>query len=170
MQEKGRILCVDDDLDTCQLMRIVLESEGYEVAFATSVAEGFSLVKNERCDLILLDGLFDDGTGVELCRRIRAFDPDTPIVFCSGAVRQSDIAEAMCAGAQEYIIKPIVIKELLQTITRLTRAVKDSAGRAGVSNDIKTQTSEGFRISRGLSDRQKKIKTNEMDSRQPRQA
>jgi DNA-binding response OmpR family regulator len=56
---------VDDDLDTCEMLDILLGDAGYEITFATSVAEGLSLANSKQCDLILLDGLFKDSTGIE---------------------------------------------------------------------------------------------------------
>jgi DNA-binding response OmpR family regulator len=87
-ETKARILCVDDDLDTCEMWRAILCSVGYEVMTATSVNEALRQANNEGCDLILLDSYFDDGTGIELCRMIRAFDSMTPILFCSGAAER----------------------------------------------------------------------------------
>lgn len=167
MQSKGRILCVDDDVDTCELLGILLGGAGYEVVFATSVAEGLGLAKSGQCDLIILDGLFSDGTGVELCRMIRAFDSETPIVFCSGAARQSDIAEAMSAGAQEYLVKPCSLEQIEQTVVTLMGAVKASAKRVRIWNDTRTQTTELLRTSRELINRGKKRKDNRTNPSQP---
>jgi DNA-binding response OmpR family regulator len=118
-EPRARVVCVDDDRDTCEMVRAVLNSSGYDVLTATTVREGLSLIRNNGCDLILLDGRLPDGTGVEMCRAIRAFDPETPILFCSGADDRSDIERAMCAGAQGYLVKPYGLRRLKQSIAGL---------------------------------------------------
>jgi two-component system response regulator AtoC len=116
---KGRIVCVDDDMDTCEMMRTLLGNAGYDVAVATTVTEGLSLVKYGDCDLILLNERYSDGTGVEMCQMIRTFDCKTPILFFSGAADRHNIEEALRAGAQGYLVKPGGIQWLEQTIERL---------------------------------------------------
>ena len=113
-----KILCIDDSVDTCEMVSVMLGSAGYEVAQATSVAEGLRLAKKMNFDLILLDWVLNDGTGVELCQMIRAFDTDTPIIFYSGVAYQSKIKEAMKAGAQGFLIKPVPNETLIDTVSR----------------------------------------------------
>lgn len=69
---KGRILFVEDHEDTRDLMALILEQSNYEVLTASSIAGALELVKAERFDLFMLDSLLIDGTGLELCKRIRA--------------------------------------------------------------------------------------------------
>lgn len=116
---KGKILCIDDDEDTCEMLSTLLGDRGYEVIVATSVTEGLRLAKNEGSDLILTDLLFRDGTGFELCQMIRTFDSQTPILFCSGARDQSFVEEAKEAGAQGYLIKPCESEKLERAIAAL---------------------------------------------------
>lgn len=102
---RPRILSVDDHADTLQLLKALLAARGYEVSGAPSVAEGLKLARNEDFDLFLLDFKFGDGTGKELCERIREFDRETPILFFSGshpALQQ----EALSCGAQGFVMKP----------------------------------------------------------------
>jgi two-component system sensor histidine kinase ChiS len=119
-QEKTHILCVDDDLDTCEMMYALLGSLGYELTWATSVAEGLKLSQRGNFDLIILDGIYPDGTGVELCQRIRSFDTQTPILFCSGKAYEADIENGIRAGAQAYLVKPLEIDNLLVEVSRYT--------------------------------------------------
>jgi DNA-binding response OmpR family regulator len=116
---KRRILCVDDDPDTCWMLSLMLGNAGYEVKSASGITEGLKLAKSERFDLYLLDRTFADGTGVELCRRIREFDPQTPVVFFSGLAYESDRQLGLEAGAQEYLIKPDDLIRLIDTVQRL---------------------------------------------------
>lgn len=115
--ERKRILCVEDDLDSCDMLRVLLHE--YEVVTANTVGEGLTMARAERFDLYLLDSKYPDGSGVELCRQLRLFDAQTPIIFHSGMEGESDIRDAMNAGAQAYLIKPIGIDELEGNIERL---------------------------------------------------
>jgi DNA-binding response OmpR family regulator len=115
-QTKKRILCVDDDRDTCLMLETLFGLSGYEVISAMTVADASRLAKKDSFDLYLLDWNFPDGTGIELCQYIRMFDTETPILFCSGVVGETDIRRAMSAGAQGYMVKPIGVENLMQTI------------------------------------------------------
>src|SRR6266498_4128792 len=115
---KGRILCVDDDSDTREMMNAMLGLQGYEVIQARSVAEGLSHGIADNFDLILLDWVFPDGTGIDLCKMLRSTVPSTPILFYSGISDGDDIASAMGAGAQGFLIKPVDSADLLESLSR----------------------------------------------------
>jgi len=116
--EKKRILFVEDSADAHQLMELTLT--GYRVVTARDFTEGLRLAKQRYFDLYILDNWLPDGTGIELCRRIREFDPHTPVVFVSGAAYESDVREGLTAGAQIYITKPSDPRELEREVARLT--------------------------------------------------
>ncbi len=102
---KPRILSVDDHEDTLLMLRAMLGSYGYDLSSASSVAEALRLARAEDFDLFLLDFKFADGTGGELCERIREFDRETPILFFSGThpIQQQ---EAVSCDAQGFVMKP----------------------------------------------------------------
>ncbi|HMG76590.1 MAG TPA: response regulator [Pyrinomonadaceae bacterium] len=116
---KGRILCTEDDADTRDLLRLLLEVEGFEVICADDAAHAISLAMAENFDLYLLDNWMPGIDGNLLCRKLREFDSTTPILFYSGAAFESDKARAMEAGAQGYIVKPAPADELTSEILRL---------------------------------------------------
>src|SRR4051794_36216005 len=116
---RGRILCVDNSRDTCELVTIMLGSAGYEASNALSVADGLRLAQSGSFDLILLDWYFEDGTGLELCQMIRAFDTNTPILFYSGVAIEAEIKKALRTGAQGFLVKPLGTENLLETVSRL---------------------------------------------------
>jgi len=120
---KKRILCVEDDPDSCEMLAKFLEILGYEVVSANSGADALRLTREQRFDTYVLDNWLADMSGIELCKRIRAFDTDTPIIFYSAAVKKSDYKEAMMAGAQSYISKPGNLDELENTIPSLLKSV-----------------------------------------------
>ena len=114
---KGRILFLDDNADTCELVELVLSQAGYEIVIGRSVAEGLQLIKSKPFDMILLDWVLPDGTGIELCRAIRESDGQTPIFFYTGIAQEQYIRRGLQAGAQGFFIKPVEIDTLLQTIS-----------------------------------------------------
>jgi two-component system response regulator BaeR len=124
---KRRVFCAEDHDDTRQLLSLLLGQSDYEVEAAKTVREGLRLARRKRFDLYLLSGLFPDGTGIEMCRHIRQFDPSTPILFYSAAAHETDRQSGLSAGAQGYIAKPGDIFELVNTITQLINQSKGTA-------------------------------------------
>lgn len=102
---KPRILFVEDHEDTCLMVRHLLAKRGYRVETAATLNGGLELARNEMFDLFLLDYRLGDGDGEELCRRIREFDFDTPILFFS-ASHPNVQQEAVRCGAQGFVLKP----------------------------------------------------------------
>jgi DNA-binding response OmpR family regulator len=122
---KRRILCVDDDDDTCFMLTHLLGQENYEVTTIKTVSEALQLARNESFNLYVLDEWFTKDAGVGLCRKIREFDPNTPIVFYSGAAFESDRQEALYAGAQAFVAKPYV-DQLIETVHHLLTDQQDT--------------------------------------------
>jgi DNA-binding response OmpR family regulator len=115
----GRILYIEDDQDSREMLAWILEKAGYTLRTATSVAGGYSLARFERFDLIILEVRLNDGSGVDLCRQIRGFDSHTPIIFYSASAYASDIAAGLAAGAQQYLTKPMGIYTIKQNIAEM---------------------------------------------------
>ena|SRR5215213_9389189 len=115
---RRRILCVDDDEDTCFMLSTLLGKENYDVRTVKTVSEGLHLARNESFNLYILDAWFPAEAGIGLCRKIREFDPHTPIIFYSGAAFDSDKEEAIFAGAQKFVAKPYV-EELVEAVHSL---------------------------------------------------
>jgi DNA-binding response OmpR family regulator len=115
---KRRILCVDDDEDTCFMLTHLLEQENYDVMTIKNVSQALELARNESFNLYIFDEWFPREAGLGLCRKVREFDPHTPIIFYSGAAFESAKEEALYAGAQAFVAKPFV-EELVQTVHRL---------------------------------------------------
>ena len=113
---KPHILFVEDDQDTRELVQILLGQDGFRVSVTGEPAEVVELLATDHFDALLLDNRMPELTGIELCRRIRSFDQKTPILFCSGAVTESDKKAALNAGAQGYLTKPFDPDELAATL------------------------------------------------------
>jgi DNA-binding NtrC family response regulator len=115
---KGRILCVDDHKDTREILTMLLALEGYEAIPASGVNDCLSRVISESFDLLMLDWVFEDGTGVDVCKLLRKSGVAVPIVFCSGVGNKSAIDKAMLAGAQGFLVKPIDFDDLLLLVSQ----------------------------------------------------
>lgn len=103
---KPRILCTEDDADTLEVLRLLLELNGFEVSCAKDSAEALSLARAEKFDLYLLDNWLPEGPGDVLCRKLRELDSTIPVLFYSGAATAEDKARAMACGAHGYVVKP----------------------------------------------------------------
>lgn len=121
---KCRVLYVDDNEDTRQLMSLLLGKAGYEVSTAESAARALEQAKREQFELYILDNRMPDMSGVELLQRIREFDPDTPVIFYSAAAYEEDRLRALEAGAEDYILKPAESDELLAVVSRTIEGAK----------------------------------------------
>lgn len=109
MTQTRRVLCVDDHADTCALITRILNE--YEVISALSKAEGLRMTQTQHFDLILLDYHLRDGTGPELSKQIREFNPNIPILFVTGTYTMTR-REVLEAGAQG-VVRKIEIADLL---------------------------------------------------------
>ena len=114
-----RILYVEEHAESSELLALWLGGYGYELVSANTLSDGLSLAKSGTFNIYILSGKFIDGTGLDLCRLIRQFDPTTPIVFYSALARDSDLVAAVNAGAQAYLIKPNDFEQIASTIKRL---------------------------------------------------
>lgn len=118
---KHKILCIEDDEDTCELMTFVFEQAGYEVE-TCSKTDCLKRIHEEKFLAIVLDNYFDGMKGTEICREVRSFDQTTPIIFFSGEARLSEIDKALAAGANEYLVKPTDFEKLVPVVIKLIEA------------------------------------------------
>ena len=117
--QSRRVLCAEPHADTCRLLTEMLERLGHEVVTAVSVRECLDLAGDSRFDLYMLDDDYIDGTALELCRRLRAMTPHTPILIFSAQALQRDRQRAFEAGADSYFIKPGDIFEIVQAVNSI---------------------------------------------------
>jgi DNA-binding response OmpR family regulator len=121
ISENPRILCVDDDFDSRELIRFMLnrENENYNVMTAASIDEAERLISKESFDLYILDYCLPLTSGIQFCRQIRENDQVTPVLFYSAMGRQVDREIALKAGANGYLTKPNDFEELPKTVSSL---------------------------------------------------
>jgi DNA-binding response OmpR family regulator len=120
-EAKPHILCTEDDADTREVIRLLLEFEGFHVTCADEPAHAISLATSAKFDLFLLDSWMPGMHGHVLCETLRELDSTVPILFYSGATNPSDRARAMAAGALGYVVKPGAPNELISEVRRLLR-------------------------------------------------
>ena len=117
-----RVLYIEDHEDTRELVTLVLEQKSFEVVTGTTIASGVELAGSEQFDLYMLDSWLPDGSGLDLCKQIRKFDPVTPILFYSAAAYEADRELALKSGAQAYLVKPSHPSELCSLVISLVES------------------------------------------------
>jgi DNA-binding response OmpR family regulator len=115
---KGHSLCVDDDADTRQMLTALFAFNGYEVHATDSIAHALRLTFARNYDLVVLDWMLSDGTGIELCTVLRSIGMTVSVLFYTGLDLTSEqMKEALVAGAQGFLIKPIDANDILQKVS-----------------------------------------------------
>lgn len=120
MQERGRILIVDDDPVLLRVASYNLEQEGYEVFTAPDGQAGLRAVFEHRPDLVILDVMMPRLDGFETCRRIRELT-NVPILMLTARQQDEDIIRGLELGADDYLVKPFVIGVLIARVKALLR-------------------------------------------------
>jgi len=118
-----RLLIVEDEKTISRFIELELRHEQFDVALAFDGREGLNKAINESFDCILLDVMLPKLNGIEVCRRIRA-QSDVPIILLTARDEVMDRVAGLDAGADDYIVKPFAIEELLARIRSILRRVK----------------------------------------------
>ena len=114
-----RVLYIEDHEDTRELVTLLLGQKSFDVVTGGTIETGIALALAQKFDLYLLDSWLPDGSGLDLCQRIREFDQTTPILFYSAAAYAADHEMALRCGAQAYLIKPSAPTELCRLVAQL---------------------------------------------------
>ncbi|MDQ1728642.1 MAG: hypothetical protein QOD33_767 [Pyrinomonadaceae bacterium] len=126
-----RLLYAEDDLDTRDMICLALEAEGFEVVCPDSPRDFLMKAEAGKWDAFMLDTWMPQMSGVDLCKRIREFDPTTPIIFYSAAAYERDKKQALECGAQAYIVKPVAFEVLTASIRSVVESRQKKSGAAG---------------------------------------
>jgi two-component system OmpR family response regulator len=124
----GRILVVDDELSIIDAVATALRYEGYEVEEASSGREALAAVMRDEPDLVVLDWMLPDITGIEVGRRLRSHGYRTAVLFVTAKDAVEDKVEALRAGGDDYVTKPFSLAEIVartQAVLRRTRGEVD---------------------------------------------
>jgi len=125
---KLKILLVEDELKVLQFIRQGLEEHGFEVEYAYDGEFGLKLALSHSFDLIVLDVIIPQISGLDLCRRIRQKDDKVKILMLTALGSLSDKLEGFEAGADDYLVKPFDFPELLARIKSLMKRSTQNAG------------------------------------------
>ncbi|MDJ0923701.1 MAG: response regulator transcription factor [Acidimicrobiia bacterium] len=120
-QPRSRVLVVEDDGAVRRAVERALTFEGYDVATARDGAEALAIVLNDQIDAIVLDVMMPIVDGLEACRRIRARGDTTPILILTARTEIDDRVAGLDAGADDYLVKPFALEELLARLRALLR-------------------------------------------------
>jgi two-component system KDP operon response regulator KdpE len=136
MAEKKRILVVDDEPQIARVLRTSLTGSGYEVRTADDGHAGLRVAREWQPDLVITDISMPNMNGVELCRQLRA-ESTLPIIVLSVKGEEKTKVEALDAGADDYVTKPVGMDELLARVRRnlaRTRRTEDSSRRITIGD------------------------------------
>lgn len=111
-----RILIIEDEQKIARVLELELQFEGYETGVAHSGTDGLILYREQQWDLILLDVMLPGMNGLDVLKRIRATEYDTPVLLLTAKDAVCDKVEGLNLGANDYITKPFEMEELLARI------------------------------------------------------
>jgi two-component system phosphate regulon response regulator PhoB len=131
--QEPSILIVEDEAALSTLLRYNLEREGYRVTLATDGEEALMLAEEAQPDLVVLDWMLPQLSGIEVCRRLRARPAmrNTPIIMLTARGEESDRVRGLDTGADDYIVKPFAMGEFLARMRAVLRRV-----RPGLAEDL----------------------------------
>ncbi|MEA5516895.1 two-component system response regulator RppA [Nodularia sp. UHCC 0506] len=116
-----RILLVDDEVELTDPLSRVLKREGYSVDMAYDGATGSEFAAVGNYDLLILDWMLPGKTGLEICQELRCQGKATPVLFLTAKDTLDDRVEGLDAGADDYLVKPFELRELLARVRALLR-------------------------------------------------
>ncbi len=144
-QQTPLVLVVEDEGAQREVLRYNLEAEGFGVAMAENGDEALLLVQEEQPDLIVLDWMLPNVSGIEICRRLKA-DPATrpiPIIMLSARSEEVDRVRGLETGADDYVVKPYSVVELMARLrTQLRRTRPTTMGERLSYEDILLDAAE----------------------------
>ncbi len=137
----GKILIVEDDSFIREGLCELLGKEEYTVFSATNKADAEKALSERRYNLIILDNLLPDGTGLNICTELRNKGIDTPVLFLTACDDEMQIVQGLDAGADDYVTKPFRIRELFSRVKALMRRTKQAVYSSdGLTVDMENMT------------------------------
>jgi DNA-binding response OmpR family regulator len=142
-----RVLLIEDDPRVRRVLRLALQDEGYAVVEAPTGQHGLAELERDPPDVVLLDLMLPDVDGFSVCREIRR-GTDLPVIMVTARTDSHDVVAGLEAGADDYVTKPLVAKELSARIRALLRRVEPPAiaqqPRRVTVGDLEIHMDEGF--------------------------
>lgn len=129
-----KVLVIDDDKNICEILKIYLSSEGYEVLFAYDGSQGINIAKEQSPNLILLDIMLPVISGWEVCKLLRQFT-NIPIIMLTAMDTIENKIEGLNIGADDYVVKPFEPKEVIARVNAHIRRQESEDNTAQNNND-----------------------------------
>lgn len=151
MALKPKILLIEDDQSLTELIRYNLESNGFDVVCVDDGEEGLLQAEETPPDLILLDWMLPNLSGIEICRRLRRNEETAhvPVIMLTARAEESDRIRGLDTGADDYVTKPFSPRELISRIQAILRRIRPAlAGKTLTYGDI-TLDCTSFKVMRG---------------------
>ena len=169
----SKIVAIEDEIDILRVMEYNLSREGFQVCGVRGGEEGLELVRKESPSLVLLDLMLPGRDGLDICRTLKADDltRSIPIIMVTAKGEESDVVLGLGLGADDYIVKPFGIKELIarvRAVLRRTQSDEDPVSRdqiirgplhidtarlrVSLNNDPLTLTATEFRLLRVMAE------------------
>lgn len=136
-----KILILEDDVMIASGLAYAIESEGYESVIAKNIKDAAELIKISEFDLGILDMQLPDGRGIDIGKKLK--EDNIPVIFLTVEDDESNIVKAFESGADDYVVKPFKIRELLARIKRIFGWNKDSKEEFVKIGSVKIDTAMG---------------------------
>ncbi len=117
----ANLLIVEDDPGIQDMLKYSLSSESYTLHHAYTVKEGWDIIQNKAIDLVLLDWMLPDNSGIDLLHRIRKYHSMLPVIMVTAKAEEEDRILGLDVGADDYVTKPFSVRELNSRIQALLR-------------------------------------------------
>lgn len=146
------ILLVEDEERLARFIELELSSEGYNISVAHDGLTGLTMARETPPDLLILDWMMPGMTGLEVCRRLRATGSKVPVILLTAKDEVSDRVAGLDAGADDYVVKPFSIEELLARIrAHLRRNIEENPDLLQFEDlTLNRRTREVFRNGRAI--------------------
>src|SRR5476651_954836 len=121
--KKYRLVIIDDHYDILEILRYNLLLEGYEVKLFFNAVDALKYINTDNTDLLITDWMLPEMDGLELCRHLKMSTStrDIPLVMLTGKSDEIDAVTALEVGAEDYLSKPVRIRELLSRVKKILR-------------------------------------------------
>ena len=139
------ILIIEDDKDILEVLDVLLSHEGYNVLQAEEGLSALEMI-DDSIDLIILDIMMPGMSGIDVCREIRK-SYNAPILFLTAKSSDSDKAEGLLAGGDDYLTKPFSETELIARVTALMRRYQVYRGKSSMDSNETYLTADGLKLS-----------------------
>ncbi|MDJ0677425.1 MAG: response regulator transcription factor [Calothrix sp. MO_167.B42] len=146
------ILLVEDEVKLARFIELELTCEGYQVTIANDGLTGLTTARESHPDLLILDWMLPGMTGVEICRRLRSTGDQVPIILLTAKDEVGDRVAGLDAGADDYVVKPFSVEELLARVRANLRRTQETDADILLFDDLKLNraTREVYRGERAI--------------------